>query len=143
MLYDSLYCGRGQAENLIKLQETQLASDRTSCRSAIVSQFVSCCAPPPIGRCYCAQRRSKDAQSGERTVRDLAAPNHDRRPLIEPPAARLAFVAGSLEANLFRSRPGAHVPLGLRMLGHVPTFSAFKDDATIETSVSDAPLVKP
>jgi len=37
-LYDSLYCARGQAENLIKLHKTQLASDRTSCRSAVVNQ---------------------------------------------------------------------------------------------------------
>ena len=37
-LYDSLYCARGQAENLIKLHKTQLASDRTSCRSAIANQ---------------------------------------------------------------------------------------------------------
>ena len=29
-LYDSVYCARGQAENLIKLHKTQLASDRTS-----------------------------------------------------------------------------------------------------------------
>jgi hypothetical protein len=28
-IYDSLYCARGQAENLIKLHKTQLASDRT------------------------------------------------------------------------------------------------------------------
>ena len=32
-LYDTLYCARGQAENLIKLHKSQLASDRTSCRS--------------------------------------------------------------------------------------------------------------
>ena len=37
-LYDSLYCARGQAENLIKLHKTQLASDRTSCRSAVANQ---------------------------------------------------------------------------------------------------------
>jgi len=37
-LYDSLYCGRGQAENLIKLHKGQLASDRTSCRSALANQ---------------------------------------------------------------------------------------------------------
>ncbi|MGY3591611.1 hypothetical protein ACVIGB_008805 [Bradyrhizobium sp. USDA 4341] len=29
-IYDSPYCARGQAENLIKLHKTQLASDRTS-----------------------------------------------------------------------------------------------------------------
>ena len=38
-LYDSLYCARGQAENLIKLHKTQLASDRTSCRSASANQM--------------------------------------------------------------------------------------------------------
>jgi len=37
-IYDSLYCARGQMENLIKLHKTQLASDRTSCRSAIANQ---------------------------------------------------------------------------------------------------------
>jgi hypothetical protein len=37
-LYDSLYCARGQAENLIKLHKTQLASDRTSCRSPLDNQ---------------------------------------------------------------------------------------------------------
>jgi hypothetical protein len=33
-----LYCARGQAENLIKLHKTQLASDRTSCRSPLANQ---------------------------------------------------------------------------------------------------------
>jgi hypothetical protein len=37
-LYDTLYCERGQAENLIKLHKTQLASDRTSCRSSLANQ---------------------------------------------------------------------------------------------------------
>src|SRR4029077_9326698 len=37
-IYDSLYCQRGQAENLIKLHKSQLASDRTSCRSALANQ---------------------------------------------------------------------------------------------------------
>jgi hypothetical protein len=37
-VYHSLYCARGQAENLTKLHKTQLASDRTSCRSALANQ---------------------------------------------------------------------------------------------------------
>ena len=37
-LYDTLYCARGQAENLIKLHKSQLASDRTSCRSPLANQ---------------------------------------------------------------------------------------------------------
>jgi Transposase DDE domain group 1 len=38
-LYADLYCARGQAENLIKLHKAQLASDRTSCRSATANQM--------------------------------------------------------------------------------------------------------
>ena len=37
-LYETMYCARGQAENLIKLHKSQLASDRTSCRSALANQ---------------------------------------------------------------------------------------------------------
>jgi len=38
-IYDTLYCARGQAENLIKLHKGQLASDRTSCRSPLANQM--------------------------------------------------------------------------------------------------------
>jgi hypothetical protein len=38
-LYDTLYWARGQAENLIKLHKTQLASDHTSCRSPLANQM--------------------------------------------------------------------------------------------------------
>lgn len=38
-LYDSLYCGRGQAENLIKQHKSQLASDRASCRLPLANQM--------------------------------------------------------------------------------------------------------
>ncbi len=38
-LYDTFYCARGQAENLIKLHKTQLSSDRTSCRSPLANQM--------------------------------------------------------------------------------------------------------
>ena len=37
-LYDVLYWARRQAENLIKLHKTQLASDRTSSRSPLANQ---------------------------------------------------------------------------------------------------------
>ena len=37
-MYDSVYCARGQAENLIKRHKSQLASDRTSCRSPLASR---------------------------------------------------------------------------------------------------------
>ena len=38
-IYDTLYCERGQAENLIKMHKTQLASDRTSCRNPRANQM--------------------------------------------------------------------------------------------------------
>jgi hypothetical protein len=38
-LYEVVYCGRGQAENFIKLHKAQLASDRTSCRDPKANQF--------------------------------------------------------------------------------------------------------
>ena len=37
-IYEVIYCARGQAENLIKMHKSQLASDRTSCRSPIANQ---------------------------------------------------------------------------------------------------------
>jgi len=38
-LYETVYCGRGHAENFIKLHKAQLASDRTSCRDPKANQF--------------------------------------------------------------------------------------------------------
>jgi hypothetical protein len=38
-LYETIYCARGQAENLIKRHKSQLASDRTSCRSPLANQM--------------------------------------------------------------------------------------------------------
>src|SRR5262245_2794071 len=38
-LYETLYCARGNAENVIKLHKSQLCSDRTSCRDPKANQF--------------------------------------------------------------------------------------------------------
>ena len=38
-VYETVYCARGQAENLIKQHKAQLASDRTSCRSPLANQM--------------------------------------------------------------------------------------------------------
>jgi hypothetical protein len=38
-LYERLYCARGRMENLIKAHKRHLASDRTSCTSALANQF--------------------------------------------------------------------------------------------------------
>jgi hypothetical protein len=37
-IYEVIYCARGQAENLIKMHKSQLASDRTSCRAPLANQ---------------------------------------------------------------------------------------------------------
>jgi hypothetical protein len=39
VLYEKLYCARGQAENHIKAWKTHLAADRTSCTSAAANQL--------------------------------------------------------------------------------------------------------
>ncbi len=39
VLYEDLYCRRGQAENHIKSWKTHLAADRTSCTKATTNQF--------------------------------------------------------------------------------------------------------
>lgn len=38
-LYETIYCARGQMENLIKAHKLHLASDRTSCSKATANQF--------------------------------------------------------------------------------------------------------
>ena len=38
LVYETLYCARGQAENLIKAHKTHPATDRTSCRRAVANQ---------------------------------------------------------------------------------------------------------
>ena len=63
-LYDHLYCARGQAENLIKRHKSQLASDRTSCRSPLANQMRLICTPP---RYWLV-----------RTVREMLSPGRNR-----------------------------------------------------------------
>ena len=72
-IYDSLYCARGQAENLIKLHKTQLASDRTSCRSAIANQMRLVLHTAAYWLMLTvARRHSEDARPGRGRVRDPA-----------------------------------------------------------------------
>ena len=81
-LYDTLYCARGQAENLIKLHKTQLASDRTSCRSPRANQVRLVLHT----RAYWLMLGLRDAHSeaaapGPRRVHHLADTlDQDRRP---------------------------------------------------------------
>ena len=73
-IYDSLYCARGQAENLIKLHKTQLASDRTSCRSAIANQVRLVLHTAAYWLMLTVRDAiPKDARSGEGRVLNFAA----------------------------------------------------------------------
>ncbi|MGY4501241.1 hypothetical protein ACVWYH_005172 [Bradyrhizobium sp. GM24.11] len=79
-IYDSLYCARGQAENLIKLHKTQLASDRTSCRSALANQVRLVL--HTAAYCADADRARRDSQSpgtGHSRVRDAASSSLENR----------------------------------------------------------------
>ena len=100
-LYDTLYCARGQAENLIKLHNSQLASDRTSCRSPLANQvrlLLHTAAywlmlalrdaipkPQPLANaefttCGCAWSRSPPASPRPPRVCASPSPPHARRP---------------------------------------------------------------
>ena len=48
-LYQTLYCARGQAENLIKLHKAQLASDVRPAGQPAPTRFASSSTPPPSG----------------------------------------------------------------------------------------------
>ena len=114
-IYDSQYCARGQAENLIKLHKTQLASDRTSRRSALVNQVRLVLHTAA----YWAMLTVRDAIP---KVQELATAEFATLRLrLLKIAARvfqtkshicLAFDAACPEANLFRGLPGALLPLG-------------------------------
>jgi Transposase DDE domain group 1 len=114
-MYDSLYCARGQMENLIKLHKTQLASDRTSCRSAIANQVrlvlhtaaywlmldVRDAIPMP-----CDLAKAEFSTLRLRLIKIAA------RVIETASRVRLAFAACCPEADLIRSLPAALMPRG-------------------------------
>ena len=81
-VYNAFYCARGQAENLIKLHKTQLASDRTSCRSANRQPGPPCSAHSGLlAHAHRSRRHPETARSRQRRVFDPApAADQDRRP---------------------------------------------------------------
>ena len=114
-LYDSLYCARGQAENLIKLHKTQLASDRTSCRSAIANQVrlvLHTAAYWLMLAVRDAIPKARDLATAEFATLRLRLIKIAARVIETTSRVRLAFAASCPEADLFRSLPGALIPLG-------------------------------
>jgi len=114
-IYDSLYCARGQAENLIKLHKTQLASDRTSCRSAIANQVrlvLHTAAYWLMLTVRDAIPKTRDLARAEFATLRLRLIKIAARIVETACRVRLAFAAACPEAELFRGLPGALAPLG-------------------------------
>ena len=114
-LYDSLYCARGQAENLIKLHKTQLSSDRTSCRSAIANQVrlvLHTAAYWLMLTVRDAIPKTRDLAKAEFATLRLRLIKIAARVTETARRVRLAFAACHPEAELFANMPGALAPLG-------------------------------
>jgi hypothetical protein len=114
-IYDSLYCARGQAENLIKLHKSQLASDRTSCRSALANR-VRLLLHTAAYRLMLAVRdaipKARDLANAEFATLRLRLLKIAAHVIETASGVRLAFAAACPEADLFRSLPGALLPCG-------------------------------
>jgi hypothetical protein len=114
-LYENVYCARGQAENLIKLHKTQLASDRTSCRSAIANQVRLVLHTAAYWLMLAVREaipKARDLASAEFAKLRLRLIKIAARVIETARRVRLAFAASCPEADLFRSLPGALIPLG-------------------------------
>jgi len=114
-LYESLYCARGQAENLIKLHKTQLASDRTSCRSALANQtrlVLHTAAYWLMLAVRDAIPKARDLATAEFATLRLKLIKIAARVVELTSRVRLAFAAACPEADLFASLPAALMPRG-------------------------------
>ena len=114
-VYNAFYCARGQAENLIKLHKTQLASDRTSCRSAIANQVrlaLHTAAYWLMLTVRDAIPKPRDLANAEFSTLRLRLIKIAARVIETASRVRLAFAASCPEADLFRGLPGALAPLG-------------------------------
>ena len=109
-IYDSFYCARGQAENLIKLHKTQLASDRTSCRSAIANQVRLVLHTAAYWLMLSVRDeipKPRDLAKAEFSTLRLRLIKIAARVMETASCVRIAFAAGHPEADLFMGLPGA------------------------------------
>lgn len=114
-LYEDIYCARGQAENLIKLHKSQLASDRTSCRSALANQVrlvLHTAAYWLILTVRDAIPKPRDLATAEFTTIRLRLLKIAARVTETAGRVRLAFAAACPEADLFRGLANALIPQG-------------------------------
>ena len=109
-LYETLYCARGQAENLIKLHKAQLASDRTSCRSALANQVrlvLHTAAYWLMLAVRDAIPKERDLAKAEFATLRLKLLKIAARVIEMASRVRLAFAAACPEAQLFACLPAA------------------------------------
>ena len=114
-LYETLYCARGQAENLIKLHKTQLASDRTSCRSALANQVrlvLHTAAYWLMLAVRDAIPKERDLAKAEFATLRLKLLKIAARVVEMASRVRLAFAAACPEAELFDGLAAALMPRG-------------------------------
>jgi hypothetical protein len=114
-IYDSLYCARGQAENLIKLHKTQLASDRTSCRSALANQVRLVLHTAAYWLMLTVRDtipKVRELATAEFATLRLRLLKIAARVVETASRVRLAFAAACPEADLIRGLPRALLPLG-------------------------------
>ena len=114
-LYETLYCARGQAENLIKLHKAQLASDRTSCRSALANQVrlvLHTAAYWLMLAVRDAIPKACDLARAEFATLRLKLMKIAARVVEMASRVRLAFPAACSEAELIASMPAALMPGG-------------------------------
>ena len=140
-IYDSLYCARGQAENLIKLHKTQLSSDRTSCRSAVANQVrlvLHTCAYWLMLTVRDAIPKQCDLAKAEFETLRLRLLKIAARVIETARTVRLAFAACHPEAALFASLPGALAPAWPRQTGHRPLPPSPSSNASSKSAILQA-----
>jgi hypothetical protein len=104
-VYDVIYCARGQAENLIKMHKSQLASDRTSCRSPIANQVRLVLHTAAYWLMLAVREavpRTHHLSNAEFATLRLRLLKLGARVIETASRIRLAFAAACSEADLFR-----------------------------------------
>ena len=112
-LYETIYCARGQAENLIKRHKSQLASDRTSCRSPLANQMrliLHTAAYWLVRTIRDAIPKSEPLASGEFSTIRLRLLKIAVRVRETGSRVRLAFAANCPDAALFRDLVKVLIP---------------------------------
>jgi hypothetical protein len=105
-IYDTLYCARRQAENLIKLHKTQMASDRTSCRSVNANQMrliLHTAAYWLLWRVHQAMPKAAALAKAEFTTLRLRLLKVAARVMESATLIRVAFASACPDADLFRA----------------------------------------